>query len=84
MTWGFDPKSMKRFNQKNRWPIVMQNILGTGYTIIEEGQCGRTIATDDPSLGGEVNGLKYIEPCLEVHIPLDLVIIMLGANDCKQ
>jgi lysophospholipase L1-like esterase len=63
--------------------MVLQTILGEGYTVIEEGQNGRTIATEDPA-EGEKNGLRYLGPCLESHSPLDLVIIMLGSNDCKR
>ena len=83
LTWGFDPESMTRFNEDNRWTMVLQDILGSDYTVVEEGQCGRLIAKDDP-VEGEKNGLKYIVPCLESHVPLDLVIIMLGDNDCQQ
>ena len=83
LTWGFDPVNRIRFDEDNRWPRVMGKILGDDYEIIEEGQNGRTIATDDPS-EGEKNGLKYIGPCLETHTPLDIVIIMLGSNDCKR
>ncbi len=63
--------------------MVMQEILGSGYTVIEEGQNGRTIAIDDPS-EGEKNGLKYVGPCLESQQPLDYMVIMLGSNDCKR
>ena len=83
LTWGYDPDRRVRFLEDSRWPQVMQRCLGEEYTIIEEGQNGRTIATDDPA-EGEKNGLKYIGPCLESHTPLDLVIIMLGSNDCKR
>ena len=83
LTWGYDPVNRIRFDEDNRWPRVMGKILGDDYEIIEEGQNGRTIATDDPS-EGEKNGLKYIGPCLETHTPLDIVIIMLGSNDCKR
>ncbi|MBR2523668.1 MAG: acylhydrolase [Clostridiales bacterium] len=83
LTWGFDPDTRTRFGEDSRWPRVMGQILGDGYEIIEEGQNGRTIATDDPA-EGEKNGLKYIGPCLESHTPLDTVIIMLGSNDCKR
>ena len=83
LTWGYDPDRRVRFPEDSRWPQVMQRCLGEEYTIIEEGQNGRTIATDDPA-EGEKNGLKYIGPCLESHTPLDLVIIMLGSNDCKR
>ena len=81
LTWGSDPNGGPRLEE--RWPMTLQALLGDGYTVIEEGQGGRTIATDDPA-EGEKNGLRYILPCLESHSPLDLVVIMLGTNDCKQ
>ena len=83
LTWGYDPENRIRFSSDIRWPMVMQEALGDGYTVIEEGQNGRTIATDDPA-EGEKNGLKYIGPCLESHTPFDILIIMLGINDCKR
>ena len=83
LTWGFDPDTRQRFSEDARWPRVTGELLGNGYEVIEEGQNGRTIATDDPA-EGEKNGLKYIGPCLESHSPLDIVIIMLGSNDCKR
>lgn len=83
LTWGADPSDIARFDEEDRWPMVLQNELGDEYQIIEEGQCGRTIATDDPA-EGEKNGIKYILPCMESHDPFDLIIIMLGVNDCKR
>lgn len=81
LTWGSDPAGGPRLSV--RWPRVLQYDLGPGYEIIEEGQGGRNIATDDiPE--DEKNGLKYILPCLETHDPLYLAIIMLGVNDCKR
>ena len=81
LTWGHDPTLAGRLD--TRWPRVLQECLGPDTTVIEEGQCGRNIATDDPA-EGEKNGFKYILPCLESHTPLDLLIVMLGTNDCKQ
>jgi len=83
LTWGFHPETKERMPEECRWPQVMEKELGDHCQVIEEGQCGRTIALDDPA-EGEKNGLKYIRPCLESHAPLDLVIVMLGSNDCKQ
>lgn len=82
LTWGFDPVNKVRFGENIRWTGVLQTGLGDGCRVIEEGQNGRTIATDDPT-EGEKNGLKYLEPCLESQKPLDLMIIMLGTNDMK-
>ena len=82
LTWGFDPVNMVRFPEESRWPVVMGKILGEEYQVIEEGQNGRTIALEDPA-EGEKNGLTYLLPCLESHTPLELLIILLGSNDCK-
>lgn len=83
LTWGYDPETHIRFPEEDRWTTVLQETLGDEYKVIDEGQNGRTIATDDPA-EGEKNGLLYIGPCLESQRPLELVIIMLGSNDCKR
>ena len=83
LTWGYNPQTHVRFPEEDRWTQEAQRILGDEYLIIEEGQNGRTIATDDPA-EGEKNGLLYIGPCMESQRPLDLVIVMLGSNDCKK
>ncbi len=83
LTWGFDPVSRTRLPEDSRWPRVLGEALGSEYEIIEEGQNGRTIASDDPA-EGEKNGLKYIGPCMESHSPFDIIIIMLGSNDLKR
>lgn len=82
-TWGFDPDTMNRFPENVRWTRLLAAKLGDGYEIIEEGQNGRTIATDD-DIEGEKNGITYIAPCIESQSPLDLLIIMLGTNDLKK
>ena len=74
LTWGYDPVTCMRFDDDTRWTGVLQNLAGTGAVIIEEGQNGRTIATDDPTKGFK-NGLTYVIPCVESHKPLDLMII---------
>ncbi len=82
-TWGMEPVSGKRYETDTRWPRVMQTRLGAEYEIIEEGLCGRTTVWDDP-IEEYRNGIKYLIPCLISHLPLDLVIIMLGTNDLKS
>ena len=83
LTWGADPADGGRLPEDCRWPTVLQARLGGDCAIIEEGQGGRTIASDDPT-EGEKSGIRYILPCLESHSPFDLLIIMLGTNDCKR
>lgn len=83
LTWGFHPETRTRIPPEQRWTGVLQKLLGEDYAVIEEGQSGRTIATEDPA-EGEKNGLKYIIPCIESQSPLDLLILMLGGNDLKR
>ena len=72
-----------RFAEEQRWTRLLQEALGQGYLVIEEGLSGRTTCFDDPIHEG-LNGLDYIYPCLKSHEEIDLLIIMLGTNDCKD
>jgi lysophospholipase L1-like esterase len=82
-TWGYNGETCERFDENTRWTAVLAKSLGEKYTVIEEGQNGRTTVWDDP-VECDKNGLKYLPPCLESHAPLDMVIIMLGTNDLKN
>lgn len=82
LTWGYDPSTGTRLDPECRWTGVLDELSGTRCIVVEEGQNGRTIATDDPE-EGEKNGIKYIIPCLESQSPLDVMVLMLGTNDLK-
>jgi len=66
-----------------RWVSVMRQILGADWLVVEEGLPGRTTVLDDPIEGIHKNGLTYLTPCLESHLPVDVVTIALGTNDLK-
>jgi lysophospholipase L1-like esterase len=83
-TWGHDPVTQGRFPPTVRWTGILSRELGSEYYVIEEGLCGRTTVWDDPIEGLHLNGKNYLLPCLESHMPLDLVILMLGTNDLKK
>ena len=51
--------------------------------MIEEGLSGRTTVFQDPLHEG-MCGLDVISPVLMSHEPVDLLILMLGTNDCKD
>lgn len=74
---------MGRHDAATRWPGVMAAALGPGHHVIEEGLPGRTTVHDDPIEGAHMNGLAVLPAILASHRPLDLVIVMLGTNDCK-
>lgn len=82
-TWGYDPGTAERFPEDVRWTGLLAQKLGETYRIIEEGQNGRTIATEDPC-EGEKNGMRSLVPCMESQKPFDLLIVMLGTNDLKR
>ncbi len=75
----------ERYDAEHRWPGILQKKLGEGYEVIEEGLGGRTTAFDDPrpEFPGR-NGLQTLPFVLESHLPLDLVIFMLGTTDAKE
>ncbi len=81
-TFGTNP-SGGRWGIHERWPGVLQDILGGGYRILEEGCGGRTTVYED-FLELDTNGRKHLPMLLHSHRPLDMVIIMLGTNDMKH
>lgn len=81
-TWGQKPDKTGRFPANVRWTGILQDALGDDYYIIEEGLSSRTTDLEYSKKPGR-NGKTYLEPCLDSHRPLDLVILMLGTNDLK-
>lgn len=82
-TYGAIPITDKRYLKNERWPGILQELLGESYEVIEEGLNGRTTIFDDPE-DEYRNGKKLIIPCMKTNYPFDLLIIMLGTNDIKQ
>lgn len=86
LTWGWVPVAdgmpTERFPRDKRWTGVLADRLGDGYTVVEEGLSARTTNADDPT-DPRLNGAAYLPSCLASHLPLDLVILMLGTNDTK-
>jgi lysophospholipase L1-like esterase len=86
LTWGWVPKHppfpSERYPRDVRWTGVLAALLGDDYNVIEEGLSARTTSVDDPT-DARLNGSKYLPSALATHLPLDLVIIMLGTNDTK-
>lgn len=83
-TNGTKPDRSGRFAADERWTGLLQQQLGDNYYVIEEGLGGRT--TDLEHYNPEKpsrNGLVYFKACIDSHMPIDIVIIMLGTNDLK-
>ena len=82
-TFGYQPQGGGRYNKKIRWPGRLKKMLGDAYQVKEEGLCGRTTAFDDFIEPGR-NGLDGIEKAMSGEPAVDLLILMLGSNDCKS
>ena len=46
-TWGYDPATQTRFDNKTRWTGVLQKEIGDKFNIIEQGLNGRTTKIDE-------------------------------------
>lgn len=85
-TYGLIPKSLEHYERYGwgvRWSSILdERIRKYGYRVIEEGLCGRTTIFDDLRRNGR-NGSKMLPVLLETHNPIEMVVLMLGTNDCK-
>lgn len=81
-TYGYIPSGCGRYEEDIRWTGILQKKMASEVTIIEEGLCGRTTVFQDELRYGR-KGIEMLPVLLETHAPLDLVIVMLGTNDCK-
>ena len=86
LTWGWVPAEQTapttRFPRGVRWPGVLASALGDDVAVVEEGLSARTTNVDDPT-DPRLNGAAHLPIALASHLPLDLVILMLGTNDTK-
>ena len=82
-TYGLIPKKGGRYEWTVRWTGILNEKLGVDdYHVIEEGLCGRTTIFDDP-LRDYRNGFKLLPAVLETNENPDVIVLMLGTNDCK-
>ncbi|RUT34871.1 hydrolase [Arsenicitalea aurantiaca] len=85
-TWGAVPQPYRGAGGRfcaERWTRVTADRLGSDFEVIEAGLNGRTTCVDDPVEGIERNGVRHLQVAVQTHMPVDLVIIMLGTNDLK-
>lgn len=89
-SWGWVPMEggvpTTRYPTEDQWPEVMREALGDDYEIVVDALSGRTTDVDDPTApmdGAALNGAEYLPAAIAAHLPLDLVVIMLGTNDTK-
>lgn len=79
-TWGYKPLDGRRYDRHTRWAAKLAE--HDGWEVVEEGLNGRTTVFYDSTEHYRC-GLDYAEACVLSHLPLDLIILMLGTNDAK-
>ncbi|MCQ2515515.1 MAG: GDSL-type esterase/lipase family protein [Saccharofermentans sp.] len=81
-TWGYNPIDGSRYPWEIRWTgLLQEKLFDKGVRVVEEGLCGRTTIFEDALRVGR-SGIKLLPVLLEAHRP-DVLVIMLGTNDCK-
>ncbi len=80
-TFGFDAKNFGRLDENTRWCGILKHRFSGRAEIINMGLNGRTVMTDDFTRPDR-NACKSFESDISGIIP-DIIIIMLGTNDCK-
>lgn len=86
LSWGIVPTTRKRLLFEQRWPGVMEMSLcssGQRVRVVEDCLNGRRTVWDDPFKPGR-NGLAGLAQRIEIHSPLELVVLMLGTNDFQS
>ena len=84
-TWGYNGENGERFPWGVRWTSLLQEKFAERneeVRIIEEGLVGRTTVFEDPLRDGR-RGTALFPAILETHAPVDVIVLMLGTNDCK-
>lgn len=83
LTWGFNPLDKSRYSHDIRWTRLLQKELGDGFYVVEDGLNSRTTVFEDP-VRGDKNGLQHLATVRKTHMPIDILLIMLGTNDLQD
>lgn len=81
--WGVDAQSAGRHAYENRVGNACARELGDDFDVVTEGLRGRTMFGENGWFP-ERDGLAQFGPIFATHLPLDLVVIMLGTNDLNS
>lgn len=83
LTWGFKPGDRTRYGHSVRWTRRLAKALGDGFYVVEDGVNGRTTVHEDP-VRGDKNGFAHLATARKAHMPVDILVIMLGTNDLQS
>jgi lysophospholipase L1-like esterase len=72
----------RRFTVNERFTGRLQALFGDKAEILEEGLRGRMLAGENKFFP-ERDGLAQFGPIIGSHLPVDVLVIFLGTNDCN-
>ena len=81
-TYGLTTDWKGRLPRNVRWPGRLQILLGDAHYVVDDGLIGRTCAIPDKHRYGR-SAMDFLPVALEVHAPLDYLVLAFGTNDCK-
>ena len=81
-TYGLTTDWKGRLPRDVRWPGRLQVLLGEAHYVVDDGLIGRTCAIPDKHRYGR-SAMDFLPVALEVHAPLDYLVLAFGTNDCK-
>lgn len=81
-TYGYNPNNGGRYDINLIWPSLLNELLKDEYIVYNEGLNGRTTAYDREG-SSEKNGLAKLKETLDKYNNIDIIIFMLGTNDCN-
>ena len=93
-SWSWHPRPeiapVTRYPEDVAWPGIMASVLGSDYEVINKSLSAHTAVVADKTVGNSLgltgaglSGSEYLPAAIASHMPLDLVVIMLGTNDVK-
>ena len=81
-TWGDNFLTRKRIPDDKQWCNILQEKLGDGYKVYQEGLPGRVAGSIEKEELYK-NGIDTFLSTYKSIAPLDLIIIALGSNDLR-
>ena len=81
-TFGYNSTDGSRFDEQTRWTALLQNNLGSGYEIIEEGMCDRTGFIDNDK-GFLYSAQRHFPKFIAKTNDIDILVLWIGSNDLQ-
>lgn len=85
-TFGYMPVAFEnhgyRYPYKVRWTTKVAESLGNDYKVVVDGLMGRTIDKAHAFYGDYERGTYALPSVFIGNYPIDIMVVMLGTNDC--